>query len=258
MQNEAKPLIEKNNQEMALNNSKNKLEKVIPETNYTTIIFQAIFEMIATFMFVCCIYYCRGDVNKFIFGMWVILVLFGRFSGAHVNPAITLAFYIYEANYYAGLIKMLLYWTGQFLGAFIGALIASQFYKNAVSVSVPIEKGVFEVMYSEFFFTGTFAFTILYVCSQITHPSKNAPMNCAIIVGWFFLIVNAGSTISGAAYNPAVLTVLNVLAASQNAKALHYVIYMIIAQLVGATLFTFIFKYVFESFIKNKNERKEE
>jgi glycerol uptake facilitator-like aquaporin len=248
MKNEANQLIDnKNAEEQGI-----EAWKVAQESTFDImgLLFQTIYESIATFLFVCCIYFCQGDVSKFIFGMWVILVLFGQFSGAHVNPAITLAFYIFEANWANGLIKLAFYWVGQFLGAFVAALIAREFYKNSVYVGVPTTSSLFMVMYSEFFFTGTFAFVILYVCSQVTHPSKNSPMNCAIIVGWFYLIVNAGSQFSGAAYNPAVLTVLNSLAVGQDTKAVRYLLAMIGSQLLGVMLFAVIFKYLFENYIK--------
>jgi glycerol uptake facilitator-like aquaporin len=229
-----------------------KLEEAQFDHYITTTLKGGVYEMIATFMFVCVIYYCRGDVSKFIFGMWVILVLFGQFSGAHVNPAITLGFYIYEGKWSDGAAKLFLYTLFQFTGAAIGTLISREFFTHAVYVGVPKDSPLMEVMYSELFFTGTFAFVILYVCSSVTSPHKSAGWNCAIIVAWFYMIVNAGSTLSGAAYNPAVLTVLNLFAVKEDSKALHLILFMILAQCIGVIIFAFIFKYCFEAFEKNK------
>jgi glycerol uptake facilitator-like aquaporin len=204
----------------------------------------------------CAIYFCKGDVTKFIFGMWVILTVFGRFSGAHVNPAITMGFFIHDGNYYRGFIKLLFYWVGQFFGALAGAMVSRGFYKDLVYVTVPVDQSLFHVVYTEFFFTGCFLFVILYVCSPITTVSKSAPINCAVIVGWFYFLVNAGATISGAAYNPAILAVLNILATTVDSKSIQYIIYMIGAQLVGAIVFALIFRYLFEAYHASQSKKE--
>jgi len=181
----------------------------------------------------------------------------GKFSGAHVNPAITLGFYIYEGRLIEGLPKLLLYWIGQFLGAFLGVIISRQFISTVVYVGVPVNQSVWDVVYGEFFFTGSFLFFILYVCSAITSPTKSGPINCAIIVAWFYVIVNAGSTISGAAYNPAILTMLNFVAyQTKDSTAINYLVYMISAELVGAIVFALIFKYIFEACWEKPQEKK--
>jgi len=215
---------------------------------------QTLFELVGTFMFMSIIYYCKGDVAKFVFGFWVILSLFGGFSGAHVNPAITLGFYVYEGRWGAGIPKLLLYWIAQFLGALAGAEVTKRFFKDVVYVGVPTNHPLADIMYSEFFFTGTFLFVILWVCSKHTSPTPYSPINCGIIVGWFYLIVNAGASLSGAAYNPAILTVLNLIAYEvKDPKAIQYLGYMISSELCGVIIFSLIFSWFFESYIKNKN-----
>jgi glycerol uptake facilitator-like aquaporin len=258
MSNEAEHLLNKKpDEETGINNNSKGQISVNDPYEFSNVLKAAIFEMAAMFMFVNVIYFCQADVGKFIFGMWVILVLFGQFSGAHVNPAVTLGFYCYEGEYRKGLVKLLLYWLFQFAGAAIGAAISREFYKKLIFVSVPTNRGIAEVMFSEFVFTGTFIFVILFVCSLITRPTKNSGWNCAVIVGWFYTIVQAGAHISGAAYNPAVLTILNLFAyESTESKALHYIVLMIVAQLLGVISHAYIFKYGFEKYIKNKMEGK--
>lgn len=226
-------------------------EKFSKDVDYSRLLRQAAFELMGTFMFMCVIYFCKGDVTKFVFGFWVILTLFGRYSGAHVNPAITLGFYVYESDFVGGLSKLFLYWGAQFLGALLGALMSRNLFLEAVYVGVPTDQGVLQVIFSEFFFTGTFCFVILYVCSKVTSPSDKAPINCALIVSWFYVVVNAGSQLSGAAYNPAILTVLNTIAYEvQDPLAIQYLGYMITAELAGVAVFALIFKYVFEAYFE--------
>ncbi|MEY4919463.1 MAG: hypothetical protein RLZZ431_645, partial [Bacteroidota bacterium] len=189
------------------------------------------------------------DVTKFIFGFWVLLSVFGKFSGAHVNPAITFGFYIYEGHLVSGFPKLILYWIAQFAGAFLGGLVSRRLLPDVVYVGVPTQSHLWDILYSEFVFTGTFCFVILWVCSKYTSPSNIGPINCGIIVAWFYMIVNAGAQLSGAAYNPAILTVLNVYAYEyKDKKAIKYLYSMIGAEFAGVLVFAIIFKLFFENY----------
>lgn len=220
-----------------------------------------VFELVGTFFFMIVIYFSGADVAKFVFGFWVILSLFAPFSGAHVNPAITLGCYIYECRWVNGLPKLFLYWLAQFIGAFLGVLLSRGIWgsEKIVYVGVPTNEGAGIVFFSETFFTGTFCFVILFVCSKITSPFKQGPLNCALIVSWFYIICRAGSGLSGAAYNPAILTALNVVASvSKDPDATHYLLLMILGELVGVCIFAAIFKWVFENYFEGKYGKKKE
>ncbi len=214
-----------------------------------------LYETIAMFMFVIIIYYCHAEVGKFVFGFWIILTIFGNLSGAHVNPAITLGFYIYEQKLLEGLPKLLFYTAGQFIGALLGALFSRPFANKDVYVVNDFHTGAISIFWAEFFFTGTFMFVILFVSSAKINIKEQSCLKCAIIVAWFYAIVNAGSTLSGAAYNPAILTILNGLAHFDNNKgAISFLPIMIPAELLGVTAFSFIFKYFFEDRLSHKKE----
>jgi glycerol uptake facilitator-like aquaporin len=249
--------------EPLLNKNKHQLLDVgVQEKNETStessndLLKQAVYEMIGTFMFMSVIYYCKGDVAKFVFGFWVILTIFSQLSGAHVNPAVTLGFYIYEQKYSEGLNKLLLFWLAQFLGAFLGATVTKGLFPDVVYVGVPTDQPLSYIMYSEFFFTGTFIFVILWVCSKVTTPSPYSPINCGVIVGWFYFIVNAGAQLSGAAYNPAILAVLNTIAYEvQDPSAIKYLGYMIGSELAGAAVYAYFFYAFFEPFVRRKKNQ---
>ena len=253
--------LEKNDEKVALIQQQKKEvneEKVPQQSGYWYELFVAtVYETIAMFMFVIIIYYCHAEVGKFVFGFWIILTLFGSLSGAHVNPAITLGFYIYEQKFLDGLPKLLLYTAGQFIGALLGALVSRPFANKDVYVVNDFHYGAVSVFWAEFFFTGTFLFVILFVCSAKINLKEGSCLKCAIIVSWFYAIVNAGSTLSGAAYNPAILTILNGLAHYDNNKgAINYLPVMIPAELLGVTAFSLIFKYCFEERLSRKKEEE--
>jgi len=226
-------------------------------SEYMTDLKGAIWDMIGTFIFVCCIYYTKGDVTKFIFGFWAILVVFGKVSGSHVNPAISIGIYIYSCKFVEKFPKLIFYIIGQFVGAYLACLLCRQFYPQPVYVAVPTNKSIFEIFYGECLFTGTFLFVILFVTTDYTAPVKGAPMGCAVIIAWFYVIVQAGSNISGAAYNPAILTVLNVVAYnSTDPLAIQFLFYMVSAEVLGAIIFALLFKFVFESYYISKYEKE--
>lgn len=209
---------------------------------------KAIYEFVGIFFFVCTIYFTSGDVNKFIFGFWVILTFFGSYSGAHVNPAITFGCYIYDGKWFLGIIKLLLYWTAHIFGAGLAAKFSYYVTHKEIFVALPAASNTFEVFFSEFMFTGTFLFVILFVCSDITGPQiGSTPMKTALIVGWFYCAVHMGSHLSGAAYNPAILLALNSFEYFLgNVKALNKIWYMVGAEFLGALVFALCFKYIFE------------
>lgn len=220
------------------------------------------FEMIATFFFILLIYLCQKDISKFIFGMWIILVFFGKFSGAHLNPAITLGFYVHQGNYKKNFFKFVMYLFAQFTGCILGVLCSNFLMGQIIYIEIPLEKNIFQIIFSELFFTGSFFFIILFCC-EVTAPSTKSYINCIFIVSWFYVIVNAGAYISGAAFNPAVLSVMNLFAVLFNIDSaqtsLYNLLMMILGQLVGVILFALIYKHLFFKyyfFIKKIQDEK--
>lgn len=219
------------------------------DSQIASLLKQSSFEGFATFFFMISIYFSKGDIKIFIFGMWAVLCCFGIVSGAHVNPAITFGFYVYESNWLWGALKFTFYFFFQIIGCILGALLAKVLVGlDSVYVVVPKSQS-FNIYFSEFFFTGTFFFFIAYVVDPKIRITEHGPLQCALIVGWFYLIVNAGSFLSGAAYNPAVLLVLNVIAYILGEKnATSHIPLMICAEFIGAGIFALIFKYVFKPY----------
>jgi glycerol uptake facilitator-like aquaporin len=219
---------------------------------------QSLFEMVGTYMFVTLIYLCQGEITKFVFGFWILIVIFGNLSGAHFNPAITLGLYIEQWQFRKGFSKLLFYIIAQFIGALSASYLNQFVMDHSVYVGVPEKRSLLTIIYSEFLFTGLFVFVIQYVSSKHTTPSTIPILNCAMVAAWFFVIVQAGSSLSGAAYNPAVLFILNFIAYTiEDKKALNRVGYMLISEFAGAIVFSLIFVFAFESYVKRKNQKKD-
>jgi len=237
--------------------------KNIYDENFTEIrsivIFKAIFELFATFLFIFLIILCEKDISKFILGMWIILIVFGNFSGAHLNPAISLGFYINKAKYSAGLFKLAMYIIAQFLGCFLGILVSFLLKGKVDNLSIP-DKNILRVLFSEMFFTGTLFFIIILVSFPQTTPTSKGYINALFIVCWFFVIVNAGALISGAAFNPAVLLSMNTIAmfarVQETRRDFSKLISMIIAQFTGVIIFAFIYKNIVLKFHINEELKK--
>ena len=106
------------------------------------VIFKAIFELFATFLFIFIIILCQKDISKFILGMWIILIVFGNFSGAHLNPAISLGFYINKGKYSSGLFKFAMYLLAQFLGCYLGIFVSFLMTGRVEYLSIPQERNI--------------------------------------------------------------------------------------------------------------------
>lgn len=128
-------------------------------------------------------------------------------SGAHINPAVTLAVLVTDSEF--GIDTALMYWGGQFLGAFIGAVIVWLHYlphwaetedpglKLAVFSTGPAIRNTTSNLISEIIGT----FVLVFAVFAIGGPS--APIT-PLVVG--FLVVGIGLSLGGPtgyAINPA-------------------------------------------------------
>lgn len=220
---------------------------------------EAAMEGFATFLFMSAIFYCRGNVALFAFGFWVILSVFGGISGAHVNPAITIGFYFVEQDWLYGLLKMALYTLFQFIGCIAGVFIGTVIVgEKPIAVITPNGISDWQVFFSEFFFTGTFFFVIAIATHAKYPPTKFAPVNCALIIAWFYMAVNGGAVLSGAALNPAVLLTLNLSSKiSAGNEVMKRIPMMVLGEIVGVIIFAVIFKYIYSPFWELVNDEKE-
>jgi len=222
---------------------------------------RSIFEMLATFLFIFIIILCRKDIQKFILGMWIILIVFANFSGPHLNPAISLGFYINKGKFQRGFTKFFMFVVAQFIGCFLGIFVSYLITYKIDYIDIPDDNNIYQIFLSEAFFTGTLFFIIIFVSYKQTQISSKGYVNAFFIVCWFFVIVNAGALISGAAFNPAVLLTLNSVAIifgkNQEAKDdFEKLVVMIFAQFSGVLIFASVYKSFAGKFAEEREKRR--
>ena len=167
-------------------------------------IIAGLFECIGMFLFMCAILLGAGP-EATIISFWVIITMISPFSGGHVNPAVTFGCYVYDLKPIAGLPKLIMYILAQLGGGALALMFCTEVRESSQIEMFKTEVTSKEFL-SEFFFTGTFIFVILYSCSKITRVSENRALNCIIIASWLYYAATSAGKRSVGALNPAVLT----------------------------------------------------
>lgn len=182
----------------------------VPSFSFSQFLFAIIFEIIGMFLFITAILLGAGN-EATMMAFWVIIVIIYPFSGAHINPALTFADYIYKLDLCKGLPKLVFYWGAQLLGGTLALMFAQEidsnmeitmFRKNEAGGATHIEYPQF---LCEFFFTGTFCFIYLYCISPVTKVAENHALNMGIIAVWLYYAATSAGKHAVGALNPGVL-----------------------------------------------------
>ena len=138
-------------------------------------------------------------------GLIIAIIAFGRYSGAHFNPALTLSYYLFistdkKKHRDIALLMMM----AQFIGALGGGLILSIVIGLKQPVLLPKESNLFGAFINEAFFTFMF-FSVIFCVKNSKHnfteDSFLGALACSItLIG----VLLYGGNLSGACYNPAV------------------------------------------------------
>lgn len=131
--------------------------------------------------------------------LMVMVYMGGSISGAHYNPAVTLAVLMRGK---IAMAEAMPYWVSQLAGAFAAAAVGFILTGQAVAPSPAGDATGFQALIVEFLFTFALALVVLNVAT-VTRTAGNAYFGLAI---GFTLMVGAiaGGPISGGAFNPAV------------------------------------------------------
>ena len=121
----------------------------------------------------------------------------GHVSGAHYNPAITLAVFLRGR---CALADVLPYWVAQIVGAILAALVAG--YLRGRPQDAPMTPGVGPALVAEFLFTFALGYVVLNVA---TAKGTAGNSNYGLAIGMTLMTgAFAVGDVSGGAFNPAV------------------------------------------------------
>ncbi len=170
------------------------------------------------------------------FGLVVLAVIYaiGEISGAHLNPAVTWAFYIAKR---IEVKKAIWYTLAQILGALLASGLLKVLFPESLTLgetlpsSGVLQSAVVEVVLS---------FTLMFVIINVATGSKEQGLMAGLAIGltvWICALV--GGPVSGASMNPArsigpALVALNLE---------HLWIYLL-APMVGAILSIYVWKFI--------------
>ena len=174
--------------------------------------------------------------------LMVVVYMGAHISGAHYNPAVTLALFLRGKMRRADLLP---YWGAQVLGALAGAYLSRMFMDRTFALAPAATAGTGVVLLIEALYTALLALVVLN-CAAREATKGNSYFGLAI--GFTIVIAAfAGGPISGGAFNPAVGTgaiVINTLSGEGSLKDLWF---YLVGPFAGAALAAVVFKLQGES-----------
>lgn len=215
---------------------------------------ELLFEFSAMFFVALVAHLGNLKLNDYLLAYWVILVVFYRFSGSHVNAAVTLGNYVAKLEFLKGLFKLITYWIFQFLGSILGIKLAQLMAPGRAPQYVMPKVGPVELLWGEFFFTGTYVFVYLMATGKHTKPSSAPTVQMAVVAGWLGMLVACAPKICFGAYNPTLLWSMNHAAYKADpAETMNYVYKGGAMHLCGAIAFALIYRFIFVDFHLGNN-----
>jgi aquaporin Z len=190
-------------------------------------------EALGTFMLVCTIQVSVGQAGAMAaiaIGVVLITLVFagGPISGAHYNPAVSLAVFLRGKIDFGGMIS---YWCAQLAGGWLGALVGGIIGGVFSNIGVGGSYTLTQALLAEVVFTTLLCFVVLGVATN-SNVDGNSFFGAAI-----GLVVMSGAItvgpVSGGAFNPAVAFGLSVAKGFDN---FGYVISVMITNLVGGAI----------------------
>jgi aquaporin NIP len=170
------------------------------------------------------------------FGLVVATMIytFGDISGAHMNPAVTVAFSIQKQF---PLAKVFPYITSQVLGALAASAVLHQLFPASALLGATLPSGsAFQSVIVEFVLSFFLMLTIL----NVTHGSKEKGLFAGLAIGGVVMLeALVGGPVSGASMNPA----RSIAPALISGNLRDLWIYLS-APLAGMSLSTVIFNYL--------------
>ena len=196
-------------------------------------------EFFGTYFLVLIIGLSSGNPIAVGFGLMVLVYTGAHISGAHYNPAVTLALFLQKEISVLDSVK---YVISQIVGSTLAALSIYLMNTN-MQVQPVLGDSVYPIFFSEIIFTFLLVFVILNVA---THPTLKGNSFYGLAIG---LTVMAGifsvGPISGAVFNPAVSVGPSIIDFITNEGVSHYFTwYYVVFPLIGSILAVLGFKFL--------------
>jgi len=241
------------------------MEASVPENKTALHLVRAlVYEFVGSAVLLCAFNFTMTSYMARAFAYFVAWLMCVSVSGAHFNPAVSLAVYLAEGKYARQIGRLLLYWLVQLCGFFFGTLIVYMIFNNPVnayllwpmaqSPDVRIwffsEKGNIyygKIVFLEIFNTFLFVITYLFVIYKpslrtVDEIIKGLAVSLTL---WATYFMSAGS---GACMNPAFaiaqtayqVGVLNALGANGNGFASLiwvYIVFPFVGAIIAAVWF---------------------
>lgn len=164
------------------------------------------------------------------FGLAVMVYAGGRISGAHYNPAVSLAAAIRGALPYA---QLLPYWIAQVAGAVVASFVAFRLVGPEGITVIQAEPG--KIFIAEFIFTAALAYVVLNVATA-KKAEGNSYYGLAIGATVMVAALCVGP-VSGGAFNPAVAVAACVSGLFAWSQLWIYIVACLAGGIVGAIAF---------------------
>lgn len=170
--------------------------------------------------------------------LMVMVFMGGHISGAHYNPAVSLA--VFLRGRMDSAMEMVYYWIAQILGAFVAAGIVYLCVSDTFAPAPGANASMQGVLLVEFLFTFALALVVLNTATAAGTKDNSfygLAIGFTVMVGAF-----AGGEISGGAFNPAVGVgpiLMDVIAGD---GAIGNIWIYLVAPLAGGAVAAFVFK----------------
>ena len=169
--------------------------------------------------------------------LMVVVYMGAPVSGAHVNPAVTLALFLRGKMPRADLLP---YWGAQLLGGLSGAYLARMFTDQTFTIAPAATASPGVAVLVEALYTALLALVVLNTAAR---ESVKGNSYFGLAIGFTIVIAAfAGGPISGGAFNPAVATGAIVIDALCGAGSLGNLWLYLVGPLAGGVVGAGIFK----------------
>ncbi|MTI86350.1 MAG: aquaporin family protein [Balneolaceae bacterium] len=159
-------------------------------------------------------------------------------SGAHFNPAVSLAFYF---NGKISFKQLFGYFSSQIIAAFLAAIVIYYFTSSVFYVEPPYDTNIYQQAGAELSLTFIFVWVVL---AFMTLPRyRNNPMFGIIIGLTFSGILITGTKISGGVFNPAISLGPALFDLLMQGNSIYYSLLYTLAPFAGGALAIVAFNY---------------